>query len=326
MSIRQFLIDRRYRAAARLFIASTPRPRSQVVDVSPSHGLIRDDRERDVALIASIWDLSSELKGDPSVDRLTDRAIQSRDRIVARTTMLSLVAVATSLVGVAVYVLFNASSDASYSTGIGEQKTIALADGSSLFLNTATMVQVEYRALRRTVWLQAGEATFSVAKSRVRPFNVITPLGSARAVGTRFDVFSRPTAMEVAILDGTVSVGSSGSGSLAARVLIHAGELATIKPGTAVSVGVADLAGIVEHRVQRLEYDNVPLSDVLAEFNRYSGTPIFAQTGSIAARKISGVFHVGDSAALAVSLEASLQLHAIDAGNAIVLVADPGAN
>lgn len=324
MNIRDYVNMRRYRAAARRFIAREARPGGREAKVKPSHALMDSDRTGDVALIGSIWDLSSELKGDPTVDRLSDRATWAKDRRLARTKLLSLASVAASLVGVAVYLFIFASTEVSYSTAIGEQRMIVLADGSSLFLNTATTIHVDYRALRRTVYLQAGEATFAVAKRRFRPFDVVTPLGSARAVGTKFDVFARPTAMEVAILEGTVSVASSGQGNSSTRVLIHAGELATVKPGNAVSIGVADLPRIVDHRVQRLEFDNVTLSDALAEFNRYSRKPIRAQTDSISARKISGVFHVGNSATSAASLAESLHLHSVDADDAVVLTADPG--
>ena len=48
----------------------------------------------------------------------------------------------------------------------------------------------------------------------------------------------------------------------------------------------------------RLEFDNVPLADALAEFNRYSKTPVLAQSAAVSARRISGVFQVGDSAGL----------------------------
>ncbi len=94
-------------------------------------------------------------------------------------------------------------------------------------------------------------------------------------------------------------------------------------PDTSILVGTADIARIVEHRVERLEFDNVPLADVLAEFNRYSKTPVLAQSAAVSARKISGVFQVGDSAGLAASLAASLQLRSIDTPNAIVLSGPP---
>jgi transmembrane sensor len=308
MNIRKLMEGWRYRTAARRFISGGARTR--VSDAQCE--------SKESALIESIWELSSTLKGDPAVDYLSGAARgfvgSERWRIYAVSTAVA----ATLLIGISAYVLAT-STNRWYSTGIGEQKTVILADGSSMFLNTATAVRVEYRPFHRIVRLQAGEAAFDVAKNKTRPFEVITPLGLARAVGTKFDVFARPTAMEIAIVEGIVAVGAAESVTSRAGVVVHSGQLATIMPGTPIFVGPADIARIIEHRVERLEFDNVPLADVLSEFNRYSRTPVLALTAAVSARKISGVFLAGDSASLAASIAASLQLRSIDTPEAIVL-------
>jgi transmembrane sensor len=312
MNIRNLVQGWRYRTAARRFISSGARQRAPDARY----------QSKESALIESIWALSSTLKGDPAVDYLKEppRGFHRSER--RHLYAVSTAAAATLLIGISVYVLAT-STNVWYSTGIGEQKTLMLPDGSSMFLNTATAVRVEYRPFHRIIRLQAGEAAFNVTKSRIRPFEVITPLGSARAVGTKFDVFARPTAMEVAIVQGIVAVGSAEPVASRGGVVVHSGQLATIMADTSILVGTADIARIVEHRVERLEFDNVPLADVVAEFNRYSKTPVLAQSAAVSARKISGVFQVGDSAGLAASLAASLQLRSIDTPNAIVLAGRP---
>jgi transmembrane sensor len=312
MNIRNLLQGWRYRTAARRFIASG------------AHQRVPDARcqTKESALIEAIWELSSTLKGDPAVDYLREPPREfyrsERRQLYAASTAVA----ATLLIGISAYVL-STSTNAWYSTGIGEQKTVMLPDGSAMFLNTATAVRVEYRPFHRVIRLQAGEAAFDVTKNKIRPFEVITPLGLARAVGTKFDVFARPTAMEVAIVEGIVAVNPAEPDSSHGGIVVYSGQLATIMPDTSILVGTADIARIIEHRVERLEFDNVPLADVLAEFNRYSRTPVLAQTAVVSARKISGVFQVGDSASLAASLAASLQLRSIDTPNGIVLASRP---
>ena len=45
-----------------------------------------------------------------------------------------------------------------YSSGIGEQRSVKLADGSLIYLNAHSRVQVHYTAKARSVDLQDGEA------------------------------------------------------------------------------------------------------------------------------------------------------------------------
>ena len=53
-----------------------------------------------------------------------------------------------------------------YVTETGQQKTIDLSDGSKIFLNTASHVEVRYGPRARTIKLLSGEAFFDVAKDR----------------------------------------------------------------------------------------------------------------------------------------------------------------
>src|SRR3546814_12767375 len=60
-----------------------------------------------------------------------------------------------------------------YRTGIGEQRTFELADGSKVTLNTATEHRVDYRSRKRIVRLSSWPALFEVSHSPPRPFSVI---------------------------------------------------------------------------------------------------------------------------------------------------------
>src|SRR6185437_413334 len=57
-------------------------------------------------------------------------------------------------------------------TGVGEQKTIILADGSRVTLNTDSRIIVDYGKHTRTVILRYGEAYFQVVHNQARPFTV----------------------------------------------------------------------------------------------------------------------------------------------------------
>src|SRR5690606_14686343 len=93
-----------------------------------------------------------------------------------------------------------------YSTGIGEQRTVKLADGSIVHLNTDSSLRVEYSPATREVHLVEGEALFVVAKEPARPFRVEAGQTTVQALGTQFNVYRRAGGIEVSVIEGAVRV------------------------------------------------------------------------------------------------------------------------
>jgi transmembrane sensor len=71
-------------------------------------------------------------------------------------------------------------------TATGEQRTIRLADGTLINLNTHSAVDVRFDEKQRLVILQEGEILVETGHGDARPFIVETREGSMRALGTRF--------------------------------------------------------------------------------------------------------------------------------------------
>lgn len=93
-----------------------------------------------------------------------------------------------------------------YATAIGEQRSIALADGSTMEVGARSRVRVRLSREGRDVELLTGQALFSVAKDPSRPFVVRTDDTRVRAVGTQFDVHRRSSGTTVTVLEGRVAV------------------------------------------------------------------------------------------------------------------------
>src|SRR3569832_826529 len=68
------------------------------------------------------------------------------------------------------------------STARGEVRQVALDDGSIIFLNGDSTVQVRYSKDERQVILRGGEASFRVAHNKARPFIVTAEGVSVRAL------------------------------------------------------------------------------------------------------------------------------------------------
>lgn len=274
--------------------------------------------ERNYEMAEIVWQLSGELKGDPQIDRLT---LPTRPRAAVFIRVGGAVAIAgAALVLLYFAAPFKTQFTATYATAVGQQRTIVLPDDSRMSLNTATVARVEYTAGRRSIWLEAGEATFAAARNPWRPFEVQTAMGTAVALGTRFDVFIRPSSLEVAIIEGSVAVRAAGRAGSGEPTVVHTGQLATIDRFAHVSVRHAELDRILSQQTQRLEFDGTLVAEAIAEFNRYSERPIVASTPEIAGLRISGVFRAGDTDTFARSLEVSLSVRAINRDGTLVLV------
>jgi transmembrane sensor len=93
-----------------------------------------------------------------------------------------------------------------YATETGEQRTIALPDGSTVELDSRSKVRINYRPQERDIELLAGQALFRVAKDHSRPFVVQTDTTRVLAVGTQFDVYKHANGVTVTVVEGRVAV------------------------------------------------------------------------------------------------------------------------
>lgn len=164
-----------------------------------------------------------------------------------------------------------AIADAGLRTGIGEQRSLKLEDGTQLSLNTATAVDLDYGAHFRRVVLRDGEILLDSAPDHhlpARPLVVDTLHGRLTALGTRFTVRGGPDRTLVAVYEGRVRI-SPGDGGPDYDVV--AGEQANFTPRNIEPAGPAERAREGWAR-GLLIADNIRLDSFVAELSRY--TPI----------------------------------------------------
>jgi transmembrane sensor len=203
-----------------------------------------------------------------------------------------------------------------YSTGIGEQRTIALTDGSTIELNALSKIDVRFSERERTIDLLAGQALFRVAKDPVRPFIVASNEAQVRAVGTQFDVYQKRAGTLVTVVEGRVAViddarhaaqrpvdASRATGPSAAPdertgsldgVLVSAGEQMLIAQGSSTPPRFANVEAATAWTQQRLVFDFTSLTDVAEEFNRYNYRPLVIDDVSLGDFHVSGSFSSTD--------------------------------
>ena len=195
-----------------------------------------------------------------------------------------------------------------YQTAVGAQKTIALADGSTLALNTNTTVRVVLSDKRRDVHLLRGEAYFEVAHDDKRPFAVFAGQGVVRDIGTAFDVRMLPRAVDVTVVRGSVELAalSADAGQSAERHLavLAAGQNAvfTYRVHRLSLVSDAAINRRLAWRQGVLVYAGEPLAQVVADYNRYTNVKVEIVDPKLNDLQVGGYFEIGKSAAFLEAL------------------------
>jgi transmembrane sensor len=115
-------------------------------------------------------------------------------------------------------------NNAELTTDIGQRRSFTLPDGSTVQLNTDSVLQLHYALDRREISLLRGEAWIQVAFDSKRPFEV--EVGSVRIqdVGTVFTIRAEPRQTTVYVIDGRVRLSTTLSQAAARPVEIARGE------------------------------------------------------------------------------------------------------
>jgi transmembrane sensor len=190
------------------------------------------------------------------------------------------------MVGLGAYPFWRNSGDR-YATPVGGLASVPMSDGSSVTLNTASVIRVRVSEKERRVQLDQGEAFFDVAKDPMRPFVVHAGDKRIVAVGTKFSVQHLGEDVRVLVTEGRVRVEGASS-----PVLITAGSVARAD-GSAVVVQKARPPQVEEFLSWRegyLRFHETALADAVAEMNRYNTRKIFIEDQALAAIRISGTF------------------------------------
>lgn len=156
---------------------------------------------------------------------------------------------------------------ADYRTATGERREVHLADGTQVWLGSATALDQDYRAGLRQLRLRSGEILVQTAVDATgRPFVVDTAHGRMRALGTRFNVrLGEDGRTQLAVYESAVQVTLAAG---AESVTVSAGQQVSFTGEHLGVLAAADPAREAWSRGVLLAQD-IPLGEVIAELARY---------------------------------------------------------
>ncbi|MCU1727401.1 FecR domain-containing protein [Pseudomonas sp. 7P_10.2_Bac1] len=175
-----------------------------------------------------------------------------------------------------------------YTSAIGERRVLDLADGSRVVLDSGTQVEVSWHLRSRRVELNAGQALFDISKTVFRPFQVDAGAARVTVLGTLFNVAREEKAVHVALLRGSVDV-QSITDPAQQRRLIPGQQLAVLN-GQLQPTDNADTSRVLAWQDRKLVFSRTPLSQAIAQIQRYRQAPIRLDDPGLADLPISGVF------------------------------------
>jgi transmembrane sensor len=213
-----------------------------------------------------------------------------------------------------------------YTTQIGERRSITLADGSVIDMNARSQVRIKFSKAERDVELVEGQTLFDVAKDKARPFIVRSGDTTVRAVGTQFDVYRKKSGTTVTVIEGRVAVltplsqqNIAGSEIVASNtpspislerhetaakqdasraLVLSAGERVTVTDQTMSLPERTDVAAATAWVQHRLVFDGSRLGDLVDDFNRYNVRQLVIEDRALDDFRVSGVYSSTDPASL----------------------------
>ena len=188
---------------------------------------------------------------------------------------------------------------ATLATSVAQRQSFTLADGTRVELNAQTSLLVENTRDERRVRLASGEAFFTVAKDKSRPFIVETPTGSVRVTGTVFNVRTdQLSELDVTVVEGSVQVrpgDTAGTGPQPPSSLTAGQRLTAVSGRVLVrTLPPGDIEDALAWRQGMIVFERVPLREALARFAQYHGRGITVSDAAAANQFLGGRYSLDD--------------------------------
>ncbi|MEP9360985.1 FecR domain-containing protein [Sphingomonas sp. KR3-1] len=177
---------------------------------------------------------------------------------------------------------------ADYRTAPGEQRTLQLAQGLSVELNTRTSVARRQDSAAHRLALISGEVAVDAARPGM-PAVIETAAAEARSGEGRFSVRLADSGTCVTCFAGTVEVADRRTG----RLQLDSGQQVVVGDAGLGAVAAVDTRQVEAWRRGELVFTDRPLGEVVEEINRYRSGRIILTNAALGRIPVNAVFRLG---------------------------------
>lgn len=188
------------------------------------------------------------------------------------------------------------------STDVGERRSVRLADGSTLHLDSASAMNVDLRGRTRLLQLVQGQVYLEVMLDG-RAMEVQVGDTRIQVFGTRLQIARHSNHDELEVLSGKATVVQGSD-----QRMVSAGERVTFSEQRIDPVEKISLKSADAWRDGRLLASNMPLGEVVERLAGYQGLRVWWQDEQAAYRRVSGEFDLDHAGQSLDTLAASQQL------------------
>ncbi|CAN5302685.1 FecR family protein [soil metagenome] len=175
-------------------------------------------------------------------------------------------------------------------------RKLTLDDGSTVTLAANSVLTAQLTPDRRNLTLEQGEAFFTVAHDKARPFVVATQRGETMAVGTAFDVRVDGAGAVVTVTEGKVRVTAPASGQT--RYVAHDQQVRYWTDARNGGIALGDVSAAngqedIAWTTGFLQFEGAPLADVIERVNAHAAHKLVLHDARLARMPIYANLKVG---------------------------------
>ena len=191
-------------------------------------------------------------------------------------------------------------------TDAGERRSVRLADGSTLHLDSASAMNVDLRARTRVLQLVQGQVYLEV-KLDGRALEVQVDDARIQVFGTRLMVARHAGHDELVVFNGKAMIVQGAD-----QRLVATGERVTFNEARIDPVHKADVKAAHAWRMGQLRASDMPLGQVIERLASYQGRRVWMMDEQTAYRRVSGDFNLDRPGETLQTLAAGQQLQLYD--------------
>ena len=190
---------------------------------------------------------------------------------------------------------------AQYRTAVGERRSERLSDGTQVWLNSDSALDVRFDDAHRELLLYAGEVLIETGHGDSRPFQVRTRAGLLQPLGTRFSVRELGPRTQLSVYQGAVRTTLQDTG---ASLILQAGQAVVFDAREAGAITRAESRREAWSRGLLLAED-MPLDEFITELGGYRRGHLGVDP-AVAHLRVMGSFPLADTDQALAQLEEAL--------------------